>query len=197
MAPCSWNMLPWWYVCILTIKWCVRLNDSRIHKSSYTSGWLKLNTSLTCSVQRHHIITSVYNGEWTEVIYIHLWLYAKQWSGLSRSFPGNSLLLDVFDCTHWGYFSAFVIVMMNILVLWWLAARKDGFVVNVLVIWILRIEIHVGGNEYDGFKFSEADRVKYMCTYTLYFAWNIYFGILYNFCLRLFSFQDEFFDILL
>jgi hypothetical protein len=25
MAPCSWNMLPWWYVCISTrIKWCVK-----------------------------------------------------------------------------------------------------------------------------------------------------------------------------
>ena len=32
MAPCSWNMLPWWNVCILTIiKWCVRLNYSRIY----------------------------------------------------------------------------------------------------------------------------------------------------------------------
>jgi hypothetical protein len=31
MAPCSWNMLPWWCVCILTIiKWCVRLNYSSI-----------------------------------------------------------------------------------------------------------------------------------------------------------------------
>ena len=32
MAHCSWKMLPWWYVCILTIiKWCVRLNYSRIY----------------------------------------------------------------------------------------------------------------------------------------------------------------------
>ena len=32
MAPCSWNLLPWWYVCILTIiKLCVRLNYSRIY----------------------------------------------------------------------------------------------------------------------------------------------------------------------
>jgi len=31
MAPCSWNMLPWWYVFILTIKRCVRLNDSSIY----------------------------------------------------------------------------------------------------------------------------------------------------------------------
>jgi len=38
MAPCSWNMLPWWYVCILTIiKWCVRLNGSSICKD--TSGF--------------------------------------------------------------------------------------------------------------------------------------------------------------
>jgi len=43
MAPCSWNMLPWWYVCILTIKWCVRMNDSRICKSRYTSVWLTLS----------------------------------------------------------------------------------------------------------------------------------------------------------
>jgi len=64
-----------------------------------------------------------------------------------------------FDCTHWGYFPAFVVVMMNILVLWWLAARKDSFVVNVLVIWILQIAIHVGRNDYDGFKCSEADHV--------------------------------------
>jgi len=28
----------------------------------------------------------------------------------------------------------------------------------------------LGGNDYDGFKFSEAGHVKYMCTYTLYFA---------------------------
>ena len=45
MAPCSWNMLPWWYVCILTVKWCVRLNKSHIHKSSYTSGWITLRNS--------------------------------------------------------------------------------------------------------------------------------------------------------
>ena len=33
MAPCSWNMLPWWYVCILTIiKWCVILNNSHIYE---------------------------------------------------------------------------------------------------------------------------------------------------------------------
>ena len=36
---------------------------------------------------------------------------------------------------------------MNIFVLWWLAVRKDSFVVNLLVILILQIEIGVVGNE--------------------------------------------------
>jgi len=31
MALCSWNMLPWWYACILIIKWCVRMNYSHIY----------------------------------------------------------------------------------------------------------------------------------------------------------------------
>ena len=107
----------------------------------------------------------------------------------------KQFIVVCFVCKHWGYFSAFVVVMMNILVLWWLAARKDSFVVNILVIWILQIAIHIGGNEYDGFNFSEADHVKYMCTYTLCFAWNIYFGFLCNSCLRLSSFQHKFFNI--
>jgi len=52
MAPCSWNMLPWWYVCILTVmKWCVRLNDSCIYKPRYTSGWLTLRSGrIHCSI---------------------------------------------------------------------------------------------------------------------------------------------------
>jgi hypothetical protein len=55
MAPCSWNMLPWWYVYILTIiKWCVRLNYSRIYQ--YTSIFkLQKNASNKTAASRTQI----------------------------------------------------------------------------------------------------------------------------------------------
>jgi hypothetical protein len=39
VAPCSWNMLPWWYVYILTMKWSDSLNNSRILKLSGRGLW--------------------------------------------------------------------------------------------------------------------------------------------------------------
>jgi len=48
MALCNWNMLPWWYVCILTIKWRVRLNDSRIYNHIY-----QLDAVVCVAADRH------------------------------------------------------------------------------------------------------------------------------------------------
>jgi hypothetical protein len=49
MVPCSWNMSPWRYVCIITIiKWCVRLNDSCIYKFRHShSAYLRSNLILS------------------------------------------------------------------------------------------------------------------------------------------------------
>ena len=67
MAPCSWNMLPWLCVCILAIKWCVRLNDSRIYKvdlhKSCQHSEKKFNSKLkdsNCSDTSLHIMISVW-----------------------------------------------------------------------------------------------------------------------------------------
>jgi len=63
MAPCSRNMLPWWHVYILTIKWCARLNDSRIYKIRSTSGWLTLSKKSCCRLLDYDIVYSVGGSE--------------------------------------------------------------------------------------------------------------------------------------
>jgi hypothetical protein len=85
MAPCSWNMLPRWYLCISTIKWCVRLNDSRIYKIS-----LCLQIFWSCCATVHYNR----NDEWYRTLF-GLWALVcscvpwEQW-GMDRQMFGMS-----------------------------------------------------------------------------------------------------------
>jgi hypothetical protein len=69
IAPCSRNMLPWWYVCILTIiKWCVRLNYSRIYYNNVIlSGIIQRISYMFRPLLGHHqVVLSLQSNESVE-----------------------------------------------------------------------------------------------------------------------------------
>jgi hypothetical protein len=73
MAPCSWNMLPW-YICILTIiKWRVRLNYSRIYSDyrKLMERWLMMKCKVfeKKSLFFNEMLQSWHSFEWQRQVW--------------------------------------------------------------------------------------------------------------------------------